>query len=381
MKKWKGILLGLLCSFQMASAQVIEVEGMGMDEDSARRDAVRSAVESVAGTYIASKTLVENFQVTLDEIYAQAQGFVTNVEVLSVTQGEDGCRMRARVDVDTNPNAKLMNRLNTIVMLNDPRIAVVVLDKEKSSRPILSTSNVDDRYESTSSHDLIVEEALNERLLDVGFTHVVDANQVARLRNSELLNSIYRGTTALTGESGERPIDYLVLGKCKADAYNIRVPDGKGSYRETLLQSARAVLEIRLIDYATGNIVGTFSAEGQGVENTQEMAQNKAKQAAAAVAAQKLEEKFHKAAAKAFQGLQVTAKVSGQAQAERLMTAIRGLPGVQNVYFREMSNGKVVLDVDSAQKPHVLARMLQEQAGLNIYVLSVSSSELKISMH
>lgn len=381
MRKSLVLLAGLLCSFQVVSAQVIEVEGIGMDEDSARRDAVRSAVESVAGTYIASKTLVENYQVTLDEIYSQAQGFVTNVEILSVAQDTGGCRVRARVDVDTKPDAKLMNRLNTIVMLNDPRIAVVVLNKEKDSRPILSTSNVDERYESTNSHDLIVEEALNERLIDVGFTHVVDANQVARLRNSELLNSIYLGTTALTDESEERPIDYLVLGKCKADAYNVRVPDGKGGYRETLLQSARAVLEIRLIDYSTGNIVATFSSEGQGVENTPEMAQNKAKQEAAAVAAQKLEDKFHKVASKAFQGLQMTVKTSDRMQVDRLMGALRGLPGVQNVYFREMNNGKAVLDVDSAQKPHVLVQMLQEQAGLNIYVLSISGSELKISMN
>ena len=381
MKKWKGLLLGLLCSFQVVSAQTIDVDGVGMDEDSARRDAVRNAVESIAGTFISSKTLVENYQVTLDEIYSQAQGFVTNVEILSVTQGTDGFHVRARVDVDTNPDAKLMSRLNTIVMLNDPRIAVVVLNKEAATRPILSSSNVDERYESSNSHDLVVEEALNERLLEVGFTHVVDANQVARLRNSELLNSIYQGTTGLTDESEERPVDYLVLGKCKADAYNVRVPDGKGGYRETLLQSARAVLEIRLVDYATGNIAATFSAEGQGVENTQELAQIKAKQAAAAVAAQKLEEKFHKVAAKAFQGLQVTVKTSDRAQVDRLMQALRNLSGVQNVYFREMSNGKAVLEVDSAQKPHVLVRMLQEQAGLNIYVLSISGSELKISMN
>ncbi len=381
MRKWKGMLLGLLWSFQVASAQTVEVDGVGIDEDSARRDAVRNAVESVAGTYISSKTLVENFQVTLDEIYSQAQGFVTSVEILSVMQGEDGCRLHARVDVDTNPNALLMSRLNTIVMLSDPRIAIVILDKEASSHSLLSSSNADEGYESTNSHDLIVEEALNERLLDVGFTHVVDANQVARLQSSELLNSIYQGTTALTVESEDRPIDYLVLGKCRADAYKVRVPDGKGGYRETLLQSARAVLEIRLIDYATGNIVATFSAEGQGVENTPEMAQVKAKQAASAVAAQKLEEKFHKVAAKAFQGLQITVKTPDRTQVDRLMQALRGLPGVQNVYFREMSNGKAILDVDSAQKPHVLARLLQEQAGMNIYVLSISGSEMKISVN
>ena len=93
-----------------------------------------------------------------------------------------------------------------------------------------------------------------------------------------------------------------------------------------------------------------------------------------------LEEKFHKVGAQVFQGVQVTVKASDRAQVDRLMQALRGLSGVQCVNFREMSNGKAVIEVASAQKPHVLARMLQEQAGLNIYIVSMSGSELKISM-
>lgn len=374
-------LIVLLCSCHIASAQIIIAEGTGINEEAARQDAVRNAVEEAAGTYIASKSLVENYQLKLDEIYSQSQGYVTNIEILSSYNEGNIFKIKARIDVDTNPDATLISRLNTIVMLNDPRIAVVVIDKENPVRSVFSTSNVDERSESSNSHDLIVEEALNKRLIDMGFTHVVDANQVARLRNSELLNTIYRGGTIMTAPSEERPIDYLVFGKCKASAYDVRVPDGKGGYKETLVSSGRAILEIRLIDFSTGNIAATFTAEGQGVDNNQELAQIKAKQVAAAEAAKKIEAKFHKVAAKAFSGLHVIVKTQDINAVDQLQQELRCLTGVQNVYFREMNNGQALIEVESVQKPHILAKMLKANSKLNIYVVSINNSELKLLVH
>ena len=88
MKRLLVLLAVWLMLVQTAAAQTVTVDGYGVDENAARRDAARQAVEQVAGTYIASKTLVENYVTQLDEIYAQAQGFVTGMEVMS--SGQEG---------------------------------------------------------------------------------------------------------------------------------------------------------------------------------------------------------------------------------------------------------------------------------------------------
>ena len=380
MKKILAVLALCLMMVQTAMAQSVVVDGFGTDESAARKDAARMAVESVAGTYIASRTLTENYAVTLDEIYAQAQGFVTGMEVISSENTAQGWHVRARVDVNDSPDSALMSRLNMVALLNNPRIAVVVMKKEPEQLPLLSQSNVSNRYESSTAHDVLTEQALNDQLLEVGFTHVVEANQVARLQNDELLNSIYRGDTGLVAESGNRPIDYLVLGLSEVHAYDINLPDGKGGYRKTNMKSAGADLSLRVVDYATGNIVATIKTEGKGVENSDSLAENRALKDAAAKAAVKLEEKFKKTAMKVHQGVTVTVKADSLEKVEMLAAKLREVSGVQNAILRSFNNGVGVIDVESAQKPHVLVSGLKGM-GLNIFVSSVSSSELKLTLH
>lgn len=59
MKKLLGLCYGLLLIGNTALAQVTTVDGVGMDKDSAVRDAMRNAVENVIGTFIDSRTLVD----------------------------------------------------------------------------------------------------------------------------------------------------------------------------------------------------------------------------------------------------------------------------------------------------------------------------------
>lgn len=124
----RGLLtLSALCLLSApAAAQSVVVDGVGADERAALIDASRAAVEQVAGTFIDSRTLVENAAVKLDQIYTKAQGFVTGTEILAKEQQGGLVHLRARIDVDTDPDAQLMNNLSMIMMLNDPRIAVVV---------------------------------------------------------------------------------------------------------------------------------------------------------------------------------------------------------------------------------------------------------------
>ena len=260
----RGLLtLSALCLLSApAAAQSVVVDGVGADERAALIDASRAAVEQVAGTFIDSRTLVENAAVKLDQIYTKAQGFVTGTEILAKEQQGGLVHLRARIDVDTDPDAQLMNNLSMIMMLNDPRIAVVV-------------------REAGGGHDRAAESALDDKLLDLGFSHVVASERTAGIDLSGL------GSAASRTAAGQS------LGRVQSQAVDISLPDGEGgSYRKTQLKSGHARLTVDVIRTATGEVVGTFTTSAKGVGTSEAMAQAKAVEKASSKAAERLEEKF-----------------------------------------------------------------------------------------
>lgn len=372
MKKFAGAFFAAWMMAQVASAQVVTVDGEGASRDAAIRDAERNAVEQVAGTYIDASTLMQDLVVQLDNVYAQSQGYVRSVQVLQESDAGGAYHVRASVDVDTNADAALMNRLQTIAQLNNPRIAVVVLEKENNA-PLSGAGN--------NGHDTVVESALEDQLLSMGFTHVVDANRVSQLQNSAALNDIYNGNTHLAAQESARPVDYVVLGKCSSESYAVKVPDFKGGYNETAVKSAGTELTIKIIDYATGAVVGTFAVEGQGLNNAPKLAEQAARKDAARQAAQELERKFRKLASHATSGLQLRVNFRDPSKQAAFEQALRGAAGVQSVTFREMHGSSVVYDVDATLKPYELGNLLRNSSGLGIFVEDVSGSELAIDVN
>ena len=372
----KKILIALfLCMAiaQTALAQTVTVDGVGVDRDSAMRDAARMAVEQVAGMYINSNTVVSNTSVELDEILSHAQGYVQNITVISESMNGGEYRVRASVDVNTDPNSAFMKRMDAVMRLNDPRIGVVILSDDE---------DLDHNFDGLPGHDTILETALNERLLTVGFKHVVDVSLLSQLQDSSVLNAVYRGDSRLPydGDASARPIDYLVIGRSHAEGYKVKLPDNHGGYVETQMSSARTHLDLKIISFGTSTIIGTYSVDGQGVENSPALAARKSRQAAAGKAAEKLEQQFLKAAASGFSGIQLTVRANDFSLVEKLVRELKELRGVQDVYVRGTSAGKTTIDIASAQKPFTILQMLRRETDLSIFVESTSDSELKIAL-
>ena len=372
----KKILIALfLCMAlaQTALAQTVTVDGVGVDRDSAMRDAARMAVEQVAGMYINSNTVVSNTSVEMDEILSHAQGYVQNITVISESMNGGEYRVRASVDVNTDPNSAFMKRMDAVMRLSDPRIGVVILSDD---------ADLDHSFDGLPGHDTILETALNERLLTVGFKHVVDVNLLSQLQDSSVLNAVYRGDSRLPydGDASARPIDYLVIGRSHAEGYKVKLPDNHGGYVETQMSSARTHLDLKIISFGTSTIIGTYSVDGQGVENSPALAARKSRQAAAGKAAETLEQQFLKAAASGFSGIQITVRANDFSLVEKLVRELKELRGVQDVYVRSTSAGKTTIDIASAQKPFTILQMLQRETDLSIFVESTSDSELKIAL-
>lgn len=348
------------------SAQHVVVDGVGMDKDSAMRDASRNAVEQVVGTLVNSQTLVSNAMVQLDEIYTKSQGFITDIKILSEDKQDGLVHIKADVDVNTSPDAQLMSRLNMIMMLNDPRIAVVILKQDPNG--------------NVQGHDMISESALNDRLLSLGFSHVVDAGVASQLNNAQLLNQIYNGTTGISAIGSSLGADYLVIGRTRLQSQGISLPDGRGGYAPTLLKTGNAILNIRVIKFDTGELVGTYTITGKGVENSNEMAEQRALEKVAADAAQKLEEKFRHFSADTSQHLQLEVHTADFSVVEQLMQDIRQVSGVQNVMMREKQGGKTILSVDTTMKPVAFMQLLKDSSKLGFYVAGMTNNTVKLSV-
>lgn len=336
---------------QSSAPNRVTVKGMGANRDSAIRDAARNAVENVVGVYIDARALSKDSELALDEVYTKSQGYVKNITVIDESYSGGTCNITANIEVDNNPDGQLMNRLSMIMMLNDPRISVIVL-KENTTPP---------------DHDNISESTMNERLVDLGFSHVVDANIVSNLQNAELLNNIYNGKTSLSGVGDNYGADYLVLGKSNVDV----LPSSGASM-------GKADLSVKIIKFDTGDIIGVFSVEGQGAEKIASYAERKALKSASQEAAKKLEEKFKKLSAAPVQGVQIFVTTSNYANLERLSETLKSLNDVQNVRIREYRNGRAILEIETTQNSNALLQLLQSNTTLKFSVEELSAASMKL---
>lgn len=276
------IALALLMLINIsASAQEVTADGTGRNRDEAIANAERAAVEQVVGNFVDSQTLVGNAMLKLDEIYTRAQGFVSGVKILSEGISKGLYKVTARMNVESEPNSALIGQLETVMRLNDPRITVIMMRDNMAA----------------GTHDELAESALNDKLLAVGFSHIVDADIVANLENAQLLERLYNGEKGLVGVGSSYGADYLVLGQTHTNSQNVQLPDYKtGGYKTMAMIVANADITAKIIKLTTGEIVGTFSVTAKGNDVIKDNSERNAIRNAAENAALELEKKFKKLA-------------------------------------------------------------------------------------
>lgn len=359
MKRLASLFCALLCIANTAAAQVTTVDGMGVDKDSAVRDAVRNAVENVVGTFIDSRTLVSKSVVALDEVYAKSQGFVKDIQVLSEGQDGDSYRVTAKVDVDTNPDSQLVNQLNMIMMLNDPRIAVVV-DYYNDG-----TGRMRDKY------PVMCEAAMNNKLLELGFNHVVDSNII---KDSSYKVDLHNSDT-----------DYMVLGKLDITTNNVTLPNYSDITKsgETLLVRTGLIktlveFDAKVMKTDTQEIIGQFRVEANGMQGDANVTENQAVKQVGIKAAESLRKIFAVKAANVNSSVRIIVRTDNDKNLLELEKAVKEISGVDNAFIRSYAAGKGVIEVDTILKPAQIYRALKEK--LSLFMETSSDNTLELSM-
>ena len=135
MKRYLLLSLVLLIIPVVASAgEKVTARGVSFFEEGreaiarekALDEAKRAAIEQAVGTRIESKTVVENFQVSRDQIFSHATGYLKNLEIVSEEKTELGTyevEISAEVEI-----AALVNDLDRFKKIlgwqKNPRISI-----------------------------------------------------------------------------------------------------------------------------------------------------------------------------------------------------------------------------------------------------------------
>lgn len=353
--KLKKALIAMITAFSLAmptaSAKVVTVDGTGITEDAAIKDAKRIAVEQVAGTSVRAISLTVDLELVFDAINSRTQGYVNSCKVLSKKYDGDVITVTAQVDVSDEPSSSLMKDVEVVMALNDPRLAVV------------TEHYGDDGGEMYKRYAVMCTAAIREELVKHGFTHVVD-NPVN--------------------------VDYVVLNNLtvgKGRAISIpswaSISNNNMTKVETGLSKYEAIMDGKIKRTDTDEIVGEFHSSGENINLDEGSLDNQAVAKLAANAAQEVRNIFDREARKVFTSVKVIAQGNNGGKVLQLEEYLRQTSNVSSVYVRSFAGGKCVMDVGTDFSPQNLYRALEAvvKDDLNITLQGFSSTVLEVSIN
>ena len=185
--------VGLISSPALArkKQKVVQVTVSGMAQiidgnepaakDIALEDAQRQAVEQAMGTMLTSETLMENYQIVSDKVFAKSSGYIRKYSIIDSKPDGKNYKVTIKADVSEGDLANDVDGLrNLLTMKGMPRVFVVVTESVMGQEAFKG---------SAGSADFgAVELAIIERLRSQGFL-LVDPDV---LSGNVALESVYK---------------------------------------------------------------------------------------------------------------------------------------------------------------------------------------------
>lgn len=247
-----GIVFGATGG-EVAGRFTVEAEGCAavvqgnraVARDEALEDAQVKALEQAVGIEVDAETIVQQQLLTSSALRTHVRGIVHSYEVLSEGIGADGLyRVKIRAVVSRNLLEAALAR-----MLVQDRILVVIHE----------TRGPDPASPAT------IETAVMSLLDDLGFEHVVDVDATKRDSTAALVHRVRAGDLTSARRLGLRFLaDKILFGA-------VAIRDSEHPVEN--VWSARAHIEMKVVDVGNGELVAAVSTEDvTGFGNTREKA-------------------------------------------------------------------------------------------------------------
>lgn len=360
-------------------SKVIDADGAGvvinndlaLARDNAINDSLRKAVEQAVGTVISSETVVENFEVINDSIYAKSQGYIQNYKILKENVSDSLYRVTIRATVSMGSIKDDLRALGFLMARKGmPRLMVLIAEQ-----------NVGQAHPSYfwDSVDLsVAENVFQSNFLQDGFTFVDRASV-----QGELKTITRRGTDLnnnLAARLGKKvDAELVVIGKAFAKA--------AGNVAGTSMKSLQANITARAVRTDNGMVIASAAEHAAAVhidditggseaikKATEKLAENLKAQIVA-----KWQSEVSSAGLVSLTVRQIKSYADFMTLKDALKEEVRG---VKNVYIRKMQAGTAQMDVEFQGSALLLADNLavKKFKGFSLDVTAVGQNSLEMNM-
>ena len=338
------------------ASKTVTAEGVGAivggdlarARDEAMVDAYRRALEA-AGVDVHSRTTVENFQVLMDEITANASGYIQSLTIMDEHSDGHLYRVRIRAVVVDGDFTGDQDALAVLLGLMDhPTVTVAV--------------------GGPAAYAGLAETELAGRFAAAGY-HVVQPGAVPSGTVARLATQDDRRLSLLTALAATA--DILVAGTVDVDSL------GTVEIGDQSLASAEATLQLRVAVGATGQTLYAGVQEGRALHLTPTAAMRQASQDAADEAGDALVWTVARAYSPLVDGsreMQVIVFAPDYGQFAKVLAEVRALREVAGqAYLRAYDAGIGVIDVRSSFSPQALVPRL---AALGLRVVAARANRV-----
>ena len=231
---WSNTSLALEAKQKVSSVgmSVIHSNFKDIARDKAIDNALRAAVERVAGVMVTSSTEVENFQVKMDSILSDSRGFVESYKIVSEKQ--DGANYEVKIEAEIGAG-KLEDRMKAIDLIvqrkSKPRLMIVFAEQAQK--------------------DAVAEAAMSKYFIAKGFK-LVDASIINKGRSDLKLSSTSGNEKVLSLFARQIGAEIVILG-------SVEVVTNSFTLSGIEMFTNRVNISVKVINGDTGDLITTDS--------------------------------------------------------------------------------------------------------------------------
>ena len=341
--------------------------------DNAIQDALRKAVEQVAGTMIFSDTKVQNSQVLEDNIWSKSSGFVERYALVKEGRSGDGTyTVSISAAVKKGALEENIAALHLLIeQMHSPRIAVLLRER-----------NMTDSWADVSVDLNVAETVLRNRFLEKSdrFKFIDRSTAKARLDRSRALAALGGDNGAAQAIGQLYDADIMIVGEAYA---NSSVVETFG----TRMESAQATATARMIWCDTGDIIGSDIGKGAFAPVVERVAggRNALEKASVQLGSKlipKIIEDWRKKAIGGDRQIAVTIRNATLGDLRHFVAALQGVTGFKSATRREFTVGVAIYEITCKNDGNAVAEELDGKAvgAKKIGVVSVTPGSIEIRL-
>jgi len=364
---------------QDMNSRIIEADGAGvvinddlaLARDNAINDSLRKAVEQAVGTVISSETIVQNYEVINDRIYARSQGYVQNYTLLKENVSDSLYRVQVRATVALGTIKDDLRALGLLMARKGmPRIMVLMAEQNVGqARPSYFWQAVDLS---------VSENVIQMNFLKDGFTFVDRATLEGKIKNITIRGNEMSNSAAIR-LGKEVDAELVIVGKAFAKY--------AGNIAGTTMKSLQSDVTARVIRTDNGVVIASAMEHGAAVHIDDITGGSEAIKKASEKLAENLKVQIidkWQAEVSSTGLISLTVRhITSYADFMTLKGVLKSeVRGVKNLYLRKMEAGIAKMDVEIEGSAMTLADRLavKKFKGFSLDITNVSQNSLEANV-